>query len=108
MGDEPEVITDYLVLGVGPQVELEDPQFAQMLDDMAMRAIVRQYDKPPKAVMLVDMDWILTSDWREVERFQPAHHCAACIAGNDQAVAFLKEFPDKRLALCNMQYIEVW
>ena len=58
--------------------------------------------------MFMETHWKITSDWREVEQFQPAHDCTTCRAGNDQAMAFLKEFPDRRLAVGNLTYIEVW
>jgi hypothetical protein len=58
--------------------------------------------------VLDPIDWLITSDWRDVEAHQPAHQCPTCIAGNDQAMAFLKEHPTERLALGNMRYWEVW
>lgn len=62
----------------------------------------------PRTLLVESMEWLVTGDWEDVERFQPAHDCAACRAGNDQAVAFLKEHPDRRIAMGNLKYWEVW
>jgi hypothetical protein len=104
-----EPIIDYVVLGVPEGATLEDDEVADTLEQVAMRTVIAQYEgRHPRALLFLETHWIITSDWREVERFQPAHQCPTCIAGNDQAQAFLKEFPEKRLALGNLTYIEVW
>ena len=59
-------------------------------------------------VLTFPIEWLITSDWQDVERSQPAHDCPTCRAGNDQAIAFLKEHPDQRLALGNLRYWELW
>lgn len=104
-----EPIADFIVLGVPASVTLDDPEVRQKLDDMATLTMMGQYKgKRPKALLMKDIEWLITSDWEDVERFQPAHDCAACRAGNDQAIAMLKEFPEKRLALGNLFYWEIW
>ena len=101
-------IQDYIILAVPPEVDLSDPGVAERLRDKAEAQIIHQYRRPPKALVIDAIDWLITNDWREVEINQPAHDCPTCRAGNDQAVAFLKEHPDRQLALGNLRYWEVW
>lgn len=109
MTDDRPVIDDFIVLGVPAGTSLDDPGIREKLDSMSERCIVAQYRRRrPKALLLRESEWLITSDWRDVERFQPAHDCAQCRAGNDQAIAYLREFPEKRLALGNLHYVEVW
>jgi len=109
MAEEPPIIDDFIVLGVPDDASLEDEDMVDKLERMAQRTILAQYTgQRPRALLLYATQWVITSDWEEVERFQPAHDCPACRAGNDQALAFLKEFPHKRLALGNLHYTEVW
>jgi hypothetical protein len=104
-----EPITDFIVLGVPEGATLESEGTCDALEHLAMQTVIDQYKgRRPKAIMFMETHWKITSDWREVEQFQPAHDCPTCRAGNDQAMAFLKEFPDRRLALGNLTYIEVW
>lgn len=62
----------------------------------------------PVLVENLDADWLITNRLSEVEEFRPVHDCAACRAGNDQVAAFLRENPDRFVALANLQYTEVW
>jgi hypothetical protein len=74
-------------------------------------ALNRQYQdqpEPPQAVLLDRTDWLITNQPDEVERFQPAHGCARCRAGKDQARAFLAEHLHRYVALANLTYREVW
>jgi hypothetical protein len=107
-----EPILDFIVLGVSPDVDLDTPEIREALNRLAQRSVMGQYaakgSRPPKALVMDPIEWTLTSDWRDVEKMQPGDSCPTCIAGNDQAVAFLKEHPDRRLALGNMRYWEVW
>jgi hypothetical protein len=104
-----EPVYDFIVLGCAPHITLTDPEHVEMLDRLAQRSAMGQYKKQrPKALVMDKIEWLITDDWEEVERFQPAHDCATCRAGNDQAVAYLKEHPDRWLALGNMKYWEVW
>jgi hypothetical protein len=104
-----EPVQDYVILGVPEGATLEDEDAADVLEQMAYRAVIGQYKgRTPKALLFTETHWKITSDWREVEQFQPAHQCPTCIAGNDQAQAFLKEHPEKRLALGNLTYVEIW
>ena len=104
-----EPVQDFIVLGIPSEVDADDPRVSEFLDRMAEHQVMAQYrGQRPKALVMDKIEWLITSDWEDVERFQPAHDCAACRAGNDQAIATLKEFPDKRLALGNMRYWEIW
>jgi hypothetical protein len=106
---ESQPIQDYIVLGVPAEADLSSEGTADALEHLAMKNVINQYKKDrPRAILFLETHWKITSDWREVEEFQPAHQCAACQAGNDQAIAFLKEHPDKRLALGNLTYVEIW
>lgn len=105
----PEVIYDFIILGVPDDVDLENPDVLATLDRLAHKSIMGQYRKGrPKAVLIEKIEWWMTSNWRDVEARQPDHDCASCRAGNDQAIALLKEHPEKRLALGNIKYVEVW
>lgn len=109
MPDELPIIDDFIVLSIPPHVSLDDEGAVEQLERQADRTIVAQYRRRrPRAIIVRESEWLITSDWREVERFQPAHDCATCRAGNDQAIAFLKDHPDRRLALGNLHYSEVW
>lgn len=102
-------ILDYVIFRVPHGIDLDDPDTRGRLDGMAERLTMRQYKgKRPRALLFGETDWIITSDWRDVERFQPAHRCPTCLAANDQAVAHLKEHPSDRLALGNLTYEEIW
>jgi hypothetical protein len=101
-------VLDYIAIGVQPGVTVDLSQ----LDELACDQIIRQYlergDRPPRAILLGEIDWLVTGDVDAARRHQPDHDCAACRAGHDQAVAFLAEHPDARLALGNLSYREVW
>jgi len=101
-------VEDYIIFQVPDEVDPNEPEQRNRMDRTAEAQVIAQYERPPKAVVMDSIDWLVTSDWREVERFQPAHDCATCRAANDQAVAFLKEHPEERLALGNLRYWEVW
>ena len=108
MTDVP-IIDDFIVLGVPDDASLEREETIDALERLAQRNILSQYKgRTPKALLLYESQWLITGDPEEALAFQPAHDCAACQAGNDQAVAYLKEFPGKRLALGNLHYTEVW
>lgn len=102
-----EPIIDYIVIVVPVEAEVDDDMFDE-LTVLAQQMILRQYRHPPRALLVEPVDWLITSDPIDVELHQPEHDCAACLAGNDQARAFLAEHPDRRLALGNLHYTEVW
>lgn len=110
MTEVPEPIDDYIILEIphDMDLDLDQPEHRLRLDRLAEASVMGQYKRPPRALLLDQIDWLVTSDWQEVERFQPAHDCAECQAGNERAITFLKEHPDQRLALGNMHYVEVW
>lgn len=109
MSDEPPIIDDFIVLGVPDDAMLDDPKVMDKLEAAVNVTVANQYKgRPPRALLFRETQWLITSDWHDIEAFQPAHDCAACRAGNDQAIAFLKEFPNKRLAVGNIHYTEIW
>jgi hypothetical protein len=104
-----DLIQDYVILGMPPDVDPDSPDVREALNRLAERQVLMQYKgKPPKALVIDPIEWLITSDWRDVEAFQPAHDCEDCRSGNERAIALLKEHPTKRLALGNMTYLEMW
>jgi hypothetical protein len=101
-------IEDYIIFKVTPGTDPDQPEQRAWMNRMAEAQVMGQYKRPPRTILMDPVDWLVTSDWREVERFQPAHDCAECQAGNEGAIAFLKEHPDERLALGNLRYWEIW
>jgi hypothetical protein len=104
----PEPILDFVILAVPPGADPDTPEARKAMERQAQLQVMRQYKRPPKAVVIDAIEWTITSDWREVDKVQPGDGCPTCVAGNDQAIAFLKEHPDRRLALGNLKYWEVW
>lgn len=62
----------------------------------------------PAAIKFADSDWLVTDNPDDVDKFQPAHDCVACLAGNDRAKAFLTANPGRWVAMANLHYTEVW
>jgi hypothetical protein len=109
MTPEREPIQDFIVLTFPPDLDPDEPEVREYLDRLAEYQTMAQYKgRKPRALVMDRTEWVVTGDWREVERIQPAHDCTVCRAANDQAMAYLKEHPDKRLALGNLRYWEVW
>ena len=102
-------ILDYVIFGVPFGTVLDDDMRAR-LDRASEALLMRQYRgrRHPRALLLDATRWLITSSWEDVLAFQPDDGCPTCLAGNDQAVAFLKEHPDRCLALGNLSYVEVW
>lgn len=100
------VVPDY----ADPADEVSRAFLVPTLDILARKMVARQYVHHPvqPEVRMEVIDWLLTRDPEDVEKFQPAHDCAACRAGNDQALAQLREHPDQWIALANITYTEVW
>lgn len=92
----------------------DDAQFKKLirwLDLVAKAYVHKQWDgqaERPLQIKHLVSDWTVTDKPEEIEQFQPAHDCAACRAGNDQAEAYLRENPGRWVALANLHYIEVW
>jgi hypothetical protein len=104
-----EPIDDYIVISVPPNIDPEDPGFHARMENITSYQIMAQYKgQRPRALVMDPVEWTVTSDWRDVEQVQPTHDCPTCRAGQDQAIAYLKEHPEGRLALGNMRYWEVW
>ena len=102
------MIDDYIIIKVEPDASIDTPGLKERLNVAADRMIVAQYKGKRPTAILLRTEWIITSDWRDVEQYQPDHDCAQCRAANDQAIAFLKEHPEERLALGNLHYEEIW
>lgn len=83
---------------------------ARHLSQMAQLTAVAQFKGDPDLLRIENFrtEWLITTDYAKVERFQPAHDCVACRAGSDQIKAHLREHPDIPVALGNLHYVEVW
>lgn len=100
---------------VSEDVDPSDPEqrttLIKELSAVANAYVMRQWvGKRERPVTIRDMisEWAITSEPDEVQAFQPAHDCAACRAGNDQAMAYLRDNPGRWVALANVHYTEVW
>lgn len=99
-------ITDYVALGIPDDFPEDiDPK---VLERQVYLLIIRQYERPPMALLIDPIDWLITSDLAQVELHQPAHDCEECRKGNERAREFLAENPGRRIALGNVTYTEVW
>lgn len=113
MDAKPREIKEVLIMLV-PRKDQERSldDLRPIIDEIAMSKVGEQYVRQNRTVMVglvfTDLDWLITGDPNEVEKFQPAHDCAKCLSGNDQARAYLREHPDRKLALCNITYTEIW
>lgn len=89
--------------------ELPD-DLREELERLANATIYRQYTESRglKALLIGQHDWLVTGDPATVEAYQPGDGCPACIAGNDQALATLRENPGALIVLGNLNYTEVW
>lgn len=105
-------IKDVLAAVVPEHLDASTPESrAALLPDLyqlAVDRIVAQYGGNPPTLIIDDLDWLITDRPEDVEKFQPAHDCAACRAGNDQSLAYLREHPGRFIALGNLTYREVW
>lgn len=108
MSPKTEVIQDVFAMAVPEGVDPADPDLVPKLEALARAYVVRQYQVAPKALLFDTIDWLVTAEPADVEKFQPAHDCAACRAGNDQSLAFLRQNPGRYVALGNLTYTEVW
>ena len=91
--------------GSGIPMELLIPT----MDVWARKTVWSQYDNcPPQGLFFRDIDWLVTKDPAQVETFQPAHDCETCRDGNKKAHAFLSEFPNRYIAMGNIEYVEYW
>lgn len=88
----------------------ERPKFLDLLAGLARSYVLRQYEGQLDlhAIKMQTVEWLVTDDPAEVVAFQPGDGCAACTAGNDQTIAYLKEHTGALVALANLKYIEVW
>ena len=100
-----DVVCFALPEGVGPEDVSTDE-----LELQAARSILVQYEhgKRPHYFTVQKFEFLTTNDPAKIDEFQPAHDCAACLAGNDQARAYLREHPDRFIVLGNLAYREVW
>jgi hypothetical protein len=110
-----ERIQDVIALAVPDGWDPDDPEarprLVELLDRLAEQTAAAQYTDPawrPRALAFEPTEWLITQRPDEVERFQPAHDCEVCRAGNDRAREFLAEHPETWVALGNLTYTEVW
>lgn len=109
-----ETVQDVMCLAVpdyvDPSNEVSRAFFVPTLDILTRKLTTRQYEHHPVPPELEfeKVDWLITKDPADVEKFQPAHDCAACRAGNDQSLAFLRENPGRYIAMGNLTYTEIW
>jgi hypothetical protein len=88
-------------------------RLVEVLDQFAEQTAAAQYtdlspSRRPIALAFEPTEWLITQRPDEVERFQPAHDCEVCRAGNGRAREFLAEHPETWVALGNLTYTEVW
>lgn len=101
-------VEDVLAFVVPAGVDPDSAATRGHMDLLAEASIAQQYTNRPRMVVEIeDIDWLVTNDPAEADAFQPAHDCAACLAGADQVRAFLREHPGRTVALANLVYTEV-
>ena len=107
-----KVITDVVCLAVPEDIDPERDQMSEFMTAMAEQSVWFQYERDgaqkPDAIFFESIDWLITKNPADVEKFQPAHDCAACRAGNDQSLAYLKANPGRWIAMGNLTYREEW
>lgn len=107
-----KVVEDVIALAVPEAYPMGDPEaqrlLPEVLNDIAIKQIERQYVGRTLELEIQRIDFLITTDPAQVELWQPAHDCAACRAGNDQSLAFLKANPGRYIALGNLTYEERW
>jgi hypothetical protein len=102
-------VDDVIALSLPAGVEPTDVGLVRKLNQLTVNQTVAQYtDEVPTAILVRSIEWLYTQDPDEVERFQPSDHCVKCRAGNDQMIAFLKEYPGQWVALGSVRYTEMW
>lgn len=105
-------VQDVVCLAVPEDVDPTRDQLREFLMSLAEQTTWFQYMQPgwvrPAALQFESIDWLITQDIDDVEKFQPAHDCERCRQGNVQAIAFLKENPGRWIAMGNLTYIEEW
>jgi hypothetical protein len=110
-------VQDVLCLSIPEEIDqalyLDDPvlhaALINQLTRMATTIIWGQWTHVrPVRVDDFAADWLLTNDLVDVERFQPAHNCPDCWAGNRKAEAFLRTHPGRWVAMANLVYTPVW
>lgn len=106
---------DVFVAAVPEHIDPGNPeqrsQLLAELDMVARRYVHQQWAgqrRRPMDVEHAQSEWLITCKREQIDGFQPAHDCAACRAGHDQADAFLRENPGRWVAMANLTYTEVW
>lgn len=101
-------VEDFIVMVVPSGTYTQD-ELIERLNEAAMRIVSQQYrTRQPRALMMGEIDWLITADVEAVRSFQLLHECPACRAGHDQALARVREHPDQAIAMANLHYTEVW
>jgi hypothetical protein len=80
----------------------------QNLERQAWGSVFAQWG-PHERVVLEErsIEWLITDDPAEVDRFQPVHDCEQCRSGNVQAREYLASNPGGTVAMANIHYVEV-
>lgn len=96
---------DQLIVVIPEDVEPNDPVTREHLDRLAVRSLAEQYDGP--VVIIAEVTWHITNDPDELDSLlNPGDGCAKCIAGNDQARAFMRDRPGRYIAIADIEYAE--
>jgi hypothetical protein len=101
-----QTVQDYVVIAV-PE-DASEEELLDSLNNVAHREIMAQYKGRKPVIVLNKIAWLITSSAETMLAYQPDHDCVTCRAAHDQAVAYLREFPQRRLACANIRYIEIW
>lgn len=110
------LVQDVIAVGVPPfitQAVLSIPDVrAAVMEKLTMAAwesVWAQWpDRKPLRLEDSHIDWLITGDPDEVDRFQPAHDCEECRRGNVKAREALRDRPGTMVALGNIRYVPVW
>jgi len=102
------VVLDYFIAVWPEGVPVDDPLTLNSLMRQAIDLVWGQYEERPLDIRFEAISWLFTDDPDEIERNQPAHDCADCKLGNWRAQEYLREHPDRKLALADLRYVEVW
>ena len=105
-------IIDVIILAVPPdKMDTPEDKLGDEMNTLAMITVWAQFAgraRMPININLKKIDWTITGDPDEVERFQPAHECRSCQQANRLAAQALRDDSSLMLALGNIFYDEVW
>lgn len=109
--------TDVVVCKVPTHVDptAREPRLQAAMVDLLERAArgwiasqwITEPDRPD-GFAFSTTEWLITNNVEKLDEFQRADDCVACLAGNDQAKAFLRDHPGRWVAIANVVYTAVW